>query len=538
MPQDNRIRRVVIVGGGSAAWMTAAYLNAALNRGGRKVAEISLVESPDVPRIGVGEATIPSINHILAVIGIDEKEFMRRVDGTFKQSIKFVNWLRNGGEYYYHAFGRYKPTPLDDSGPRWLKSNRSTPFMETISAQPLICERNLAPQMLGQWDFGPRLTYAFHMNALKFADYLCELSVARGVNHYVDHVVDVEMAENGNIDVVQTRSGKRIEADLFVDCTGFAALLIEKKLGVKWIDCSQWLLCDRALTIHVPYEHHYPGYVRPYTTSTALSAGWVWDIPLQSRRALGYVHSSAFLSEEEAENELRAFEGQHAEKLSSGLVRFKVGVREKAWVKNCVAIGLAGGFIEPLESTGLYLSDLAAVMLTEHFPYRGDMAPLAFRFNRIMANRFYEILDFINMHYCLTRREDSEFWREIRKPERIHDRLKAKLDFWRQKPVAQVDFEDQFLPGQTDTPLGSAGIPGDHRTPIDTGKLFTRSSYEAVMYGMDFMDEEYRERYGNDRSPSAVHRRIVERLTMAPQKLPPHDIWLKQILGMPDYPQC
>jgi len=532
-----QVKRVLVVGGGSAGWMTAAYLNATLNRGTRKVAEISLIQSPDVPRIGVGEATVPSINHILAVIGIDEKEFMRRVDGTFKQSIKFVNWLRNGGEHYYHAFGRYLPTPLDNSGPRWLKSNRSIPFMETISAQPMLCERNLAPQMLGQWDFGPRLTYAFHMNALKFADYLCELSLARGVNHHMDHVVDIEMAENGNIDAVQTRAGKRIEADLFVDCTGFAALLIEKKMGVKWIDCSQWLLCDRALTIHVPYEHHYPGYVRPYTTSTALSAGWVWDIPLQSRRALGYVHSSAFLSEEEAESELRAFEGQHAEKLPSSLVPFKVGVREKAWVKNCVAIGLAGGFIEPLESTGLYLSDLAAVMLTEHFPYRGDMAPLAFRFNRIMANRFFEILDFINMHYCLTRREDSDFWREVRKPERIHDRLKAKLDFWRQKPVAQIDFEDQFLPGQPDTPLGSAGIPGDHRTPIDTGKLFTRSSYEAVLYGMDFMNEECRELYGDDRPPSAVHRQIVERLTMAPRKLPPHDIWLKRVLGMPDYPQ-
>lgn len=163
MPQENHIRRVVIVGGGSAGWMTAAYLNAALNRSGRKVAEISLIESPDVPRIGVGEATIPSINHILAVIGIDEKEFMRRVDGTFKQSIKFANWLRNGGEHYYHAFGRYKPTPLDDSGPRWLKSNRAIPFMETVSAQPMLCERNLAPQMLGQWDFGARLTYAYHI---------------------------------------------------------------------------------------------------------------------------------------------------------------------------------------------------------------------------------------------------------------------------------------------------------------------------------------------------------------------------------------
>lgn len=538
MSPTERVRSVVIVGGGSAGWMAAAYLDAALNRGGRKVAEISLVESPDVPRIGVGEATIPSINHILAVIGIDERDFMRRVDGTFKQSIKFVNWLHNRGEHYYHAFGRYKPTPIDDSGPRWLRSNRSIPFMQTVSAQPLLCEHNLAPKMLGKWDFGARLTYAFHMNALSFADYLCEIATARGVKHYMDHVVDIEMAENGDIDVLKTRNGEQIHADLFVDCTGFAALLIEKKLGVKWVDCSQWLLCDRALTINIPYSHHYLGFVRPYTTATALSAGWVWDIPLQNRRALGYVHSSAFLSEEQAEEELRAFEGQHAKDLSSRVVHFKVGMREKAWVRNCVAIGLASSFIEPLESTGLYLSDLAAVMLAEHFPYHGDMAPLAYRFNRIMANRFYEILDFINMHYCLTRREDSDFWREVRRPERIHDRLKAKLEFWNRKPVSEFDFEDQFLPGQPDTPLGSAGMPGDHRPPIDTGKLFTRSSYEAVMYGMDFMGDEYRERYGDDRPPSAVHRRIVERLAMAPDKLPPHDVWLKQVLGMPDYPRA
>jgi tryptophan halogenase len=159
-------KRVLIVGGGSAGWMAAAYLNAALNHDGRKVADISLVESPDVPRIGVGEATIPSINHILAVIGIEQREFMRRVDGTFKQSIKFVNWLHNRGEHYYHAFARFTPTPIDDSGRRWLMSNRSVPFMETISAQPKLCEMNLAPQMLGQWDFGAPLIHAFHMNAL------------------------------------------------------------------------------------------------------------------------------------------------------------------------------------------------------------------------------------------------------------------------------------------------------------------------------------------------------------------------------------
>lgn len=529
-------KRVLIVGGGSAGWMTAAYLNAALNYGGRKVADIGLIESPDVPRIGVGEATIPNINHILAVIGIDQREFMRRVDGTFKQSIKYVNWLHNEGESYHHPFNRYRPGPIDSSGRRWLMSNRSIPFMETVSSQPVICELNLAPLMLTRWDFGRPLSYAYHMNALKFADYLCELSTARGVAHYLDHVSDVELEENGDIAAVRTKGGERLEADLFVDCTGFAGLLIEKTLGVKWVDCSRWLLCDRAVAMHVPYERHYPGYVRPYTTATALSAGWVWEIPLQDRRSLGYVHSSAFVSEEQAEEEIRAFEGEHAKSLDSRVIRFKVGHREKAWVRNCVAIGLAGNFIEPLESTGLYLSDLAAVMLTEHFPYGEDLAPLSYRFNRIMANRFYEILDFINMHYCLTRRTDTPFWEEVKRPARIHERLKAKFDFWRIKPPSAADFGDQFFPGQPHTPLPSGGLPGDHRPPVDTAGLWGYESYECILYGMDFLNKECDEWYGRQRPDPPVQRQVLEKLKMAPKKLPPHATWLQRVLGMPDYP--
>ena len=528
-------RKVLVVGGGSAGWMAAAYLNAALNVGGQKVADITLLESPDVPRIGVGEATIPNINHILAVIGIDQREFMRRVDGTFKQSIKYVNWSHNNGEFYHHPFSRYRPGPIDLSSRRWLMSNRSIPFTETVSAQPIICELGLSPQMMGNWDFGQPLTYAYHMNALKFADYLCELSTAKGVSHHLDHLVDVDMAENGDIQAVHTRSGKRLEADLFIDCTGFAALLIEKQLGVKWVDCSQWLLCDRAATMHVPYEHYYPGEVRPYTTATALSSGWVWEIPLQDKRSLGYVHSSAFISEEDAEKELRAFEGPHSESLDSRIVHFKVGHREKAWVKNCISIGLAGSFIEPLESTGLYLSDLATVLLADHFPYGDDMQPLAFRFNRIMANRFYEILDFINMHYCLSRRTDTEFWREIQKPERINDRLKAKLDFWRVKPPSAADFEDQFFPGQPEAGLPSGGVPGDHRSPVDTAGLWGYESYEAILYGMGFLDKECDEWFGKERPDSTVLHHVFEKLRMAPQKLPPHALWLQRVLGMKSY---
>lgn len=529
-------KRVLIVGGGSAGWTVAAYLNAALNAGGRKVADISLIESPDVQRIGVGEATIPNINHILQVIGIDELEFMRRVDGTYKQSIKYVNWLYNKGEYYHHPFSRYRPGPIDWSAHNWLQSDRSIPFTETVSAQPIICELGLAPKMFGAWDLGTPLTYAFHMNALKFADYLTELSTARGVTHYVDHVTDVAMTENGNIAAVHTKGGLHLEADLFVDCSGFAAILLEQKLGVKWVDCSQWLMCDRAVTMHVPYEQHYPGYVRPFTTATALSSGWVWEIPMLDKRSLGYVYSGAHLDDDDAEQELRAFEGAHSDSLDTRVVKFKVGHREKAWAGNCVAIGLAGSFIEPLESTGLYLSAMAAVMLTEHFPMGDDMAPMAFRFNRIMANRFYEILDFINMHYCMTRRTDSTFWRDVGTPERLNDRLRAKLEFWRCKPPSAADFEDQFFPGQPAQRLPAGGLPGDHRSPIDTAGLWNHESYEAILYGMGFLETECDAWFGKNRPKPRVLKQIYDVLGAAPRKLPPHAVWLQRKLGMPHYP--
>ena len=186
-------KRVLIVGGGSSGWMTAAYLDAVLNNAGMKRVDISLIESPDVPRIGVGEATIPSINHILAAIGIDELEFLRRVDGTYKQAIKYVNWLDGKGESYYHAFGRYRSGPVDTTSLDWLMSDRSIPFSETISAQPALCEALFGPKMLGSWDMGSRLTYAFHMNALQFIYNLCESSSVRRDSRNLDDVVDTHM---------------------------------------------------------------------------------------------------------------------------------------------------------------------------------------------------------------------------------------------------------------------------------------------------------------------------------------------------------
>jgi tryptophan halogenase len=527
---------VLIVGGGSSGWMTAAYLEAALRNDPRAKVEISLIESPDIPRIGVGEATIPSITHILSVIGVNLAEFMRAVDGTFKQSIKHVNWLHESGHAYHHPFCREVHPSVDRTGLEWLISDRSIPYMETVSAQPKLCHLGMAPMMMRPWDFGAPLAFAFHLNAQKFADYLRDIATQRGVGHVLDDVTDVQIKEDGNVAAVKTKQGKVLAADIFVDCTGFASLLIEKALNVGWVDFSQWLLCDRALVMRIPHEHYYPGQVRPYTTATAQSNGWVWETALTTGRAIGYVHSSDHITLDDAERELRAYEGPHSKDLSTRTVHFKVGMREKAWVKNCIAIGLSGGFIEPLESTGLYLSYMAAILLQEQFPYRDeDMETMAFRANRIMATRYHEILDFINLHYCLTRRTDTEFWREVQRAERIVPRLKAKLDYWRLKPPSPVDFIDQFMPGMPNEAVRSGDSGGDPRPLVDTGGLWNHQSYECILYGMDFMADEYRNLYGNDRPKPRIAQPVLDRLRAAPSKLPPHDVWLQRMVGMEDY---
>ncbi len=526
-------RNVLIVGGGSSGWMAAAYLQKALNVEGRPRVNISLLESPDIPRISVGEATIPSIRHLLAVIGVNELEFIKATDATFKQSIKYVNWVHKDNTFYHHPFSRVRRQPIDKAGEEWLASDQKIPFMETCSEQPIICEMGRAPLMMKPWDMGAPLTYAYHMNAQKFADYLRDLSVPRGVNHIRANMTDVELTESGSIAAILTDQNERLTADLFVDCTGFRAKLIEQQMQIDFEDCSQWLLCDRAVTMHVPYDEFYPGKVRPYTTATALSNGWIWDIPMQNQRSIGYVHSSSFIDKEAAEKEMRAYQGANTNKLNARFVDFKVGRRKQNWFKNCVAIGLSGGFIEPLESTGLYLSDLGTVMLAEYFPYRDeDFEAMAYRYNRILSNRFYEILDFINMHYCLTQRTDTEFWRTVQKPEHINDRLQAKLEYWKVKPPTKSDFQDNPFFDDPNGPSFYALGGDDQRLPVDTAGLWNHESYECILYGMHFLKQQTEEWYGKSRPPLNVHPYILQRLKMANQKLPPHEFWLQHIAGM------
>lgn len=500
-------KRVLIVGGGSAGWITAAYLNAALNIDGKQVVDVVLIESANVARVGVGEATVPTIRHILQTIGIAENAFMRATDATFKQAIKFENWLQPNNHQYYHPFDRRQAGPVDYSSAKWLASDRSIPFGEMVSVQPHLCEMGLSPRMPDTRDYASPMPYAYHMDAEKFADHLCEHATTRGVEHYLDDMVEVEQcAEHGHIVAVKTREGRRLEADLFVDCTGFLSLLIAKTLGVELVDFSDWLLCDRAIALRMPYDCFYAGNIKPYTTATALSSGWAWDIGLVNRRGTGYVYCSSFIDDEAAENELRAFEGSHCIDLPARRLKFYVGRRDRFWVKNCVAIGLSGGFIEPLESTGIYLSEFAAVTLAEHFPFGQEMQRLADRFNRIMANRYDEVLDFVNMHYCLSRRDDTEFWREVQQESHITDRLRAKFDFWKIKPPSASDFDDQF-------------------------RLFSHQSYEYILYGMDFFQGGYRERFAGEQQAAQLLPHVAKVVEAARSRLPRHEQWLASECG-------
>ncbi len=531
-------RRIVIVGGGSAGWLAAAYLNGALNR--RDFApgvDITLVESPDIPRISVGEATIPSLLHVLEVAGIDELEFVKKTDATYKQAIKYRNWSHNKGEAYYHPFTRGPFGPIDYTGEDWLLSDRSIPYMETVSAQPALCELGLIPKMKGPGSLGAPLYYAFHFNAQKFADYLTEFSTARGVNHIRANMVDADLSDSGLLRAIETDTAGRIEGDIFIDCTGFSAALIEKKMSAGYYDASRYLMCDRALVMPIPYDVAYPGEMRSYTTSTALSAGWIWDIPLRTRRAVGYVHSSAFISAEDAEREVRKYEGPHSKDLDTRIVNFQVGWRRRHWVGNCIAIGLSGGFIEPLESTGIYLSELGVAMLAEHFPYKDEHIPaLAFRYNRIMQNRYYEILDFINLHYCLTKRTDTAFWREAQKPERITDRIQAKLEFWKTKRPSSVDLEDQFFLGQSQELAPSSDGIGDRRPTVDTAKLWSHYSYECIMYGMHHDCRDRPMALQGARPPARVQPRVSNRVAQASKSLLRHEDFLRQTVGLDDFP--
>jgi len=528
-------RSVLVVGGGLAGWITATYLHAALNRGGRRLCDVSLVDVQGACPERGAEASLPELNRYLAMLGIDQRRFMQQVGCTFSQGTRFAGWLTGTGEDYFHPFSFERPGSVDRAAEHWLRSNRSIAFADTVSVQPALCRQELAPLMLGPWDFGAPLAYGFHVDRARFRDFLKMLGSAGAIRQSAEPAVRAEVADDGHIGSVVTAGERRLTADLYVDCSDESGLLIEA-LGIPWVDRSGLLPCDRVVSTNVPYEARYPGYVHPYTTATALQTGWLQEIPLLDGRSLRQFYASDLLSDDEAAGLLSGAAGARGGLVDGAAEPLRTAHRERAWVGNCIAIGAPAAAIEPLESTSLYLVHHAAAMLAEHFPLGSSLEPLSFRYNRTVVNRFYELLDFANLHYCLSQRDDSEFWRRTRQPSRITERLAAKLDFWRQKRPTPADFEDQRLPGQREPERVPPSTSTDPREPVDTAGLWDHENYEAVLYGMNFLSRECDQWYGQERPDTVVPRHIASRVARAPAKLPPHTTWLQQVLGMPSYP--
>ena len=410
--QSYRIETLVIVGGGTAGWMAAIYLNRFMRRMNGKVV---LVESPTIGTIGVGEATIPSLVRFIRLLNLDEKEFMRRCSATFKLAIKFADWA-NAGITYWHPFGLAGGHRVNghDLFHYWLKRRLEAGSMRSYAdyaVQTLLSDEDKAP-----WPYGGSSSiaelgsYAFHLDASALGDYLREIATGEGVQHLFGNVQDVAFDDKGNIAKLDIGGGRTIAGDLFVDATGFRGRLIEQALGDPWIDWSNYMLCDSAVAMPLPRMECVP----PYTLSKATTAGWMWKIPLSSRTGSGYVFSSAHLSSEAATEALIGQSGLRGTRgADPRLISIRVGRRTNFWSRNCISVGLASGFIEPLESTGIHLIQRAVMLLVDYMPDRQFNGALRQAYNARMGRLYDEIRDFIVLHYILSRRDDP-FWRDAR----------------------------------------------------------------------------------------------------------------------------
>jgi tryptophan 6-halogenase len=438
-----RPRSVLIVGGGTAGWITASLLR----RAAPAEATVSLIESSDIPTVGVGEATLPGIRTLLRYIGIDEAEFLLDADAIFKLGIRFCGW--NPRRDYWHPFGAVTgPAVVANDWLRKAAAGDDLPI-DTALGQGLwdIAASRLAPQSARCAPYtGDVPVYAYHLDAGRLAELLKTHAIRAGVRHVVDSVTGVGVGADGWVSHVQTEAHGALHADLFFDCSGFRGLLINGALGEPFESFGQQLWCDRAVALNVPREPASRGDLPPYTSSTAREAGWIWQIPLFSRSGNGYVYSSAYLEPDRAEAELRAFLGAD-DSVQARHIKMRTGKSRRVWVRNCIAVGLAGGFIEPLESTGIALIQDVGEFFVHFSPDLAWDDTFAEKLNGFMNASYDFIRDFVACHYVTAAKDDTPFWRDVRRDPAVRTpMIDEVLDLWDRGELHDLQHADGSRP--------------------------------------------------------------------------------------------
>ena len=506
------LNQVVILGGGTAGWLTASLLAA---EHGASL-DITLVESPDIPIIGVGEGTWPSMRTTLQKIGISEKALLKECDATFKQGTEFIGWRSESEAHaYYHPFSLPAEYASLNLAEHWLASNVASDFCSTVTPQAGVITASRAPKALGVPEFAFQFNYGYHFDAAKLSQLLHEHAVgALGVRHLLANLTGVEFSGSGAITALTLDDGTSLAGDVFVDCSGQRGLLIGEALGVPSISMGHVLPNDRAIATQVPYSD--PGaQIASVTRSTAQTSGWIWDIGLQSRRGVGYVHSAAHISEDEAVSSVLDYvkhsdEGVDVGQLNVRVIPFEASRRRQAWVKNCVAVGLSAGFIEPLEASSIALIEQAANRLCQVLPLAADDYEAEARaFNEQMNRQWAQVEEFLQLHYVLSQRSESAYWRDVRSEERVLPELSEKLKKWRRHPVWHAD-APRF------------------------DELFPSASYQYVLYGMlgrHISPQTHRRSFQSvrDRADSVLHE-VKERSNVV-QSLPGNREFLNALLG-------
>lgn len=487
------VRSICIVGGGTAGWLTAAIIAARHSGGSGQGIEITLVESETIGIIGVGEGTWPTMRSTLKKVGISETDFFRECNASFKHGAKFARWVTGqASDFYYHPLMLPEGFPSFDLAPYWVKASEAqshTPsFSNAVCFQEAVCELGLAPKLITTPEYAGVVNYAYHLDAGRFAAFLRDHCVKKlGVRHIVDDVTEVVRDDSGDIEAVQTRKAGRIEGDLFIDASGFRSLLLGETMGVPFVDRSDVIFIDRALAIQVPYDDQRSDIV-PYTVSTAQKHGWIWDIGLQSRRGVGYVYSSNHTTDDAALAELRAYVGNDHRSVQPRQIKIACGHRQTFWKGNCVAVGLAGGFLEPLEASALVLIELSADLISTMLPAtRATMDIVARRYNQTTQYRWDRIIDFLKLHYILSQRTDSKFWIDNRDPASIPESLREQMALWRHRAPGDQDFSSNC-------------------------EMFPAASYQYVLFGMGFRTDTHHQ--GLHRDESGAQRAFAQNETL------------------------